>query len=147
MTTFTHVTHLSKICRSFTDRDFPVLRHVQVTPAAATSTAGAGLSCDKVSLASRATLGIRTRESSQDDGLDTLHCTAHISTKSLHTAAAHLFKTNCLLSGHVLEFVLSATTMERHRKGSAAIKQSTLNMSINKTQDTSDKTLLSFPRS
>jgi hypothetical protein len=42
-----------------------------------------------------ATLGIRTRDSSQDDGLGPLHCTARTTT-SLQITAVLCLKTNCL---------------------------------------------------
>jgi hypothetical protein len=94
-----------------------------------------------------ATLGIGTRELSEVDGLDSLHCTTCITSKSLQTTAMHYLRTNCLVSGLLLEFVKSAAILEQPMKGPVAITQSMLNMLINKTQDISDKILLSFSQS
>jgi hypothetical protein len=91
-----------------------------------------------------ATLGFRTRDSSQDDGLDPLHYTARIASKSLQITAVHCLKTSCLESGLLLEFVMSATILEQPIKVPITIIHSILNMQRNMTQDSIDKILLPF---
>jgi hypothetical protein len=92
-----------------------------------------------------ATLGIRTRDSSQDDGLDPLHCTACIAIKSrLQTTVVHCLKTYCLELGLLLEFVMSATILEQPIKVPTAVTHSILNRQRNMTQDINDEIVLLF---
>jgi hypothetical protein len=89
------------------------------------------------------TLEIRTRESSQEDGLDS---TYH-QQEPANNCCFLCIKTNCLESCLLLEFVMSATILEQLMKVPTAITHSILNMQRYMTQDNNDKILLSFSHS